>query len=263
MSLTRSGAVDISQNNAQEVREDTAELASWALSDKLSLSSGRSPARRSLPPNAPSTLPDNIIRADTETLDHHRSQSSLRPDAIPEVSEPASPGSMHSSRKSPGMSALSEMFRHTPPTEDESAATDDEDQLGNGSRLKPVTVQDAIISQPNERTALLLKKQVCGGDNRNGSIHDLESQKQGCLATSSTQIGNFLKSARERLLSGTTTAFSPKSWDGKAVREQALLKPATYVPAVILGLLLNILDALSYGMPDAAITLALLTSFQV
>lgn len=247
--------MDISQSNAQEVREDTAELASWALSDKLSLSSGHSPARRSLPSNAPSTLSENIIRADTETLDHHRSQSSLRPDAIPELSEPASPGSTHSSRKSPGMSALSEMFRHTPPTEDESAPTEDEDQLRNGSGVKPATVQDAIISQPTERTALLLKKQACGDDNGNsgnGSIYDLESQKQGRVATSSAQIGDCFTTAREHLRSATTTAFSPKSWDSKAVWEQALLKPAACVPPVILGLLLNILDALSYGMPDAA-----------
>ncbi|KAL8907082.1 MAG: hypothetical protein Q9207_001623 [Kuettlingeria erythrocarpa] len=250
-SLTGSGAVDIFRSNAQEVREDTAELASWALSNKLSLSTGHSPVRRSIPSNAPSTLSENILRVDTETLDHHRSQSSLRPDAIPEVSEPASPGSVHSSRKSPGTSALSEMFRHTPPTEFDSAASDDEDQPVNESGLKPVTVHDAIISQPTEQTALLLKKQAYGGvnrDYRDGSVHDLESQKQGYVATSSAQVGDYFTTATKHLRSATMTALSPESWDGKAVWEQVLLKPATYVPPVILGLLLNILDALSYGM---------------
>lgn len=41
---------------------------------------------------------------------------------------------------------------------------------------------------------------------------------------------------------------SPKSWNGRAVWQQGVVYPASLLPSVFLGLLLNILDALSYGM---------------
>lgn len=40
----------------------------------------------------------------------------------------------------------------------------------------------------------------------------------------------------------------PKSWDRRTVWRQGVVYPASLLPAVFLGLLLNILDALSYGM---------------
>ncbi|KAK3111000.1 hypothetical protein LTR53_014159 [Teratosphaeriaceae sp. CCFEE 6253] len=40
----------------------------------------------------------------------------------------------------------------------------------------------------------------------------------------------------------------PKSWDLRAIGRTVILKPASMLPAVFLGLLLNLLDALSYGI---------------
>jgi SulP family sulfate permease len=42
------------------------------------------------------------------------------------------------------------------------------------------------------------------------------------------------------------TIVNPKRWDKQAIKNAAIA-PVGYLPAVILGLLLNILDALSYG----------------
>jgi SulP family sulfate permease len=42
-------------------------------------------------------------------------------------------------------------------------------------------------------------------------------------------------------------AFNPKSWDRRAIYQSAVVAPASSLPAVCVGLLLNILDALSYG----------------
>ncbi|KAJ6100920.1 hypothetical protein N7499_000550 [Penicillium canescens] len=41
---------------------------------------------------------------------------------------------------------------------------------------------------------------------------------------------------------------NPKTWDRRILWQEAVVRPASLVPAVLLGLLLNILDALSYGM---------------
>ena len=40
---------------------------------------------------------------------------------------------------------------------------------------------------------------------------------------------------------------NPKSWDRKIFWQQGVVQPVSYLPAVVLGLLLNVLDALSYG----------------
>lgn len=43
------------------------------------------------------------------------------------------------------------------------------------------------------------------------------------------------------------TIASPKTWNARTLWGSVIAKPASYIPAVILGLLLNVLDALSYG----------------
>ncbi|KAL8961563.1 MAG: hypothetical protein Q9193_001901 [Seirophora villosa] len=243
------GAVDISHGNSQEVREDTAELASWALSDKTSLSSGHSPARHLV---SPPTLSGTHARKD-DTLDRHLLQSPPHPDAILEVSEPASPGSMHSSRRSPGTSALSEMFKAKSPTDNtdnnSSSTRDghgDDDHKSNKPKVMPITAQEGVISQPTERTALLLKSQAYGPNevHTDESAHDLENQKGTYGTTADQQPGGSFATIARRLRTATASVLHPS----KAVWKPALLKPASLIPPVILGLLLNILDALSYGM---------------
>lgn len=49
-------------------------------------------------------------------------------------------------------------------------------------------------------------------------------------------------------VSSIKVAANPKKWDGRALAQNVLLDPLTCLPAVAVGLLLNILDALSYGM---------------
>lgn len=44
------------------------------------------------------------------------------------------------------------------------------------------------------------------------------------------------------------SASNPKEWDGKALLHLVVLDPVKTLPAVFVGLILNILDALSYGM---------------
>lgn len=44
------------------------------------------------------------------------------------------------------------------------------------------------------------------------------------------------------------TLSNPKSWDGRKILQEAVIRPVGMLPSVFLGLLLNLLDALSYGI---------------
>ncbi|KAL8802415.1 MAG: hypothetical protein Q9182_003838 [Xanthomendoza sp. 2 TL-2023] len=244
------GPVDISQDTSQEVRDDTAELASWALSDHASFANGHSPTRRSFFSTAPSA-PSNVD--DQDLLDSLRSDDHPRPGIIPEVSEPASPSSRPCSSRSPRMSALSQMFRDTPPTEEEDSSTDHEDRDHRHSEVDAVRVQEGIISQPTEQTALLLKRQGYGTNHNNeqGVSFDLESQKKNRMTSAGGRFASIFGATIEDCKLANTKVTHPKSWDSKAICSKVLLKPARYIPSVGLGLLLNILDALSYGQPGS------------
>ena len=152
------------------------------------------------------------------------------------------------------MSALSQLFKDVSSSEEGNSSTDEEDQVRADSAIEPVIVSGGIISQPTERTALLLKKQAYGSDNTtDDSANDLEGQKTRHVTTVDQRIGNLFTIAVRHSQSAATRLLHPKSWDSKAIWKQTLFKPAGYVPPVILGLLLNILDALSYGQYDGGL----------
>ncbi|KAL8633576.1 hypothetical protein Q9189_000729 [Teloschistes chrysophthalmus] len=243
--------VEINEDTAREVREDTAELASWALSDKNSFSSGHSPAKNSLFPSVSSKDSKSDAKISKQaSSDQRLSRDSPRPDAIPEASEPASPSSAPSFRRSQRPSALSQMFKDSPPVDDAGSGTDDGDQSLDSSGLEPATVEGGIISQPNEQTALLLKKQVHGNSDCNmyGNDNDLESQKRSHDNRGYWKHNKVLQTVTDCSIRTTARVRRPKTWDNKSIWQKGLLIPASFVPPVILGLLLNILDALSYGM---------------
>lgn len=251
-SLTRRlASAEITQDSSEAVREDTAELASWALSDVTSIRSGHSPARHhigSAPNQRPPQSDSNFAgRIEQDALSRHESIDSFRPGIIEEVSEPASPHSVNSSRVSHGTSALTEMVRKSPVTEEGCTETREDNILAK-SGVQPVTVSEGIISQPDEQTALLLEQLAYGSDRSNqyGSVQDLENQE----AVGKGRISQFRRRLRRSSEHGghlIQRVTNPKSWDRKAIVEHGLRRPANYVAPVILGLLLNILDALSYG----------------
>ena len=234
--------IDITQNASQDVREETAELASWALSDIASDRNAQSPSRRgalSGQPNGDAHLSDD--------LSHRTSNDSTRPEAILEVSEPSTPHNETVSPHSQSPSALTELIRQSPLDEDSPNDTDDEGILSI-SGVQPVIVRDGIISQPSERTSLLLKKVTYGSEGRpaDGSVQDLEDQKTLCESWLKRVKGVYAQSKRQAI-SAARKVENPKSWGKKQMFQQAVKRPASYIAPVILGLLLNVLDALSYG----------------
>lgn len=250
--------INITRDASQAVREDTAELASWALSDIASVRSEHSPSRHfsSSAAQHHSYLSSQLDQGD---LTRHDSNSSSRPEVIQEVSEPTSPGSSHSSQQSRHQSALAEMIRNSPPTEEDSDRTD-EDESPATADVHPVTVREGIISQPSEQTTLLGKRTAYG------SIKDLEGQRvarpepmnriRDAVQQSKAQIARIVRMAsypksweyRPGTLNyGCRMARPPDSWTRENVLKYGVRIPASFVPCVLLGLLLTILDALSYG----------------
>jgi SulP family sulfate permease len=79
------------------------------------------------------------------------------------------------------------------------------------------------------------------------NISDVEGQK--AIPTKRWYRG-VVKSGQKlegQVANAVKVAVNPHRWDRKALWQNAVLEPVTCLPAVAVGLLLNILDALSYG----------------
>ena len=249
--------IDITHNSSQDVREDTAELASLAIPQAASARASQ-PHLPQTPPGEPSSETLEPVNPVSDVMDQavyspKRWNESSRPEAIPEVSEPASPKSTCPKRNLPPPSVLSAMLE-APQTFGEG---DDDDETFTespleGESVQPVVVSEGIISQPSERTTLLLRKAAYGSEDAPtyGSLHDLENQRVA-KESSMIKIRRALTQTQEKGARIGRTVISPKSWDKRAIWVHVIRQPANYVPPVILGLLLNILDALSYGKSAA------------
>lgn len=241
---------------ARSVREDTAELASYALSDKASARSVSPPRQRPAQTSLESyfalgTEDDRSPMRNTEGLHHH---------IIQEVSEPVSPESSPStSDRGPGTSALTNMLKHSPTeslhdTEEENrggrhsvGGNWDEENSQQGRLI--ITTNGVEVESPHERTSLLGNK-----DTRFETHHpdwirgeqDVERQEVN-RRPAWPKLRNVILWPQEKGLDVARIIFNPKAWDGKAIWQHTVVEPVGYIPAVILGTLLNILDALSYG----------------
>lgn len=253
---------------ARSVREDTAELASYFLSDKASRQSPRSftrPRSQSSPFKSGSSPKWSFSEDEDDTATIHAAQSS---ETIVEVSEPPSPeeDEIDDVHEDDGPSMISNMLRRSPPESyQERIDLQDTSHHGlgqsprierrpgsrrNGSGMLWGPNEDIVPDEASEDTPLLKAKthtsthqsrygQVNG--NANAEEVDVESQKR--LGPS-----NWLTRGANRIHGLVKSAARPEKWNGKAVLHAVVLNPVKTLPAVFVGLILNILDALSYGM---------------
>lgn len=253
---------------AQSVRQDTAELANYFLSDPKD---GQSPAflnrRRS------SVSQQTILDRTTQSQDNEGADESngRHQDTINEVSEPPSPEETDVESTAEGPSMLTTMLRRSPPStiymptsgnNDESHEEDD--SLGNGEssrrgsyrqpvQVRPIRRDVEAVNTLDERAPLL---RTTSRETRhsygmaNGSSHDadIEDQQKSPKRRWTTKIADSARERRDRITSIAKVAGNPKRWDRHALWQNVVVAPVTCLPAVIVGLLLNILDALSYGM---------------
>jgi SulP family sulfate permease len=229
------------------VREDTAELASYALSDRAS---SVSPPPRQRPSQTHiesyfSQIPDAEVASSGET-------EGLRHDTIQEVSEPVSPDTSPTRH-----SVLTDMIRRSPPS---TSPLNEEEQNGDrrsqkGKQDEPSLDEGRLIITSNglkrdasERTPLLGKNATIETHHPDWirGEQDLEGQAYRRKA-SWPKLRSVVLWPKEKGVDIARTVFNPKRWDRKAIWDNAVIAPIGYFPAVVLGLLLNILDALSYG----------------
>lgn len=238
-------------NNEQlalSVREDTAELASYGLSDRGSVRNGSPQPRRPVQTHLESFFPHE---SDNE-LSTNRDNELSRQNTIEEVPEPISPEDNSPADGRPGTSALTDMLRRSPPSTSQSS----QDQLrpnhtpiikgldggldGENLAIKPDRAQD------DERTPLLQRFLEPGVLGQIPAVPDLERQQ--ITRTYRTRLQDAIQIPLKTRIKGAWTVLNPKRWEKEVIWQNAVVAPVGYLPAVILGLLLNILDALSYGM---------------
>ncbi|KAI1082783.1 sulfate transporter family protein [Whalleya microplaca] len=239
---------------ARSVREDTAELASYVLSDRkdrrstsfLNRTPSSSPHFGREPPNS---------HYEPSHLDEPQMSSSV---TIDEEFEPSSIENIIQDDSDLGPSVLTNLLKGSPPHSPHDAVPSRESP--HDEQLRPTGVTQSgpfyedYLVRPNDRytmseTTPLLRSKSHRPESSldsNAELGDVESQKPGF------KTGKYrwaaLRDGIESRYHRVTAATNPKTWDRKAIWENVVLDPIRCLPAVIVGLLLNILDALSYGM---------------
>jgi len=183
-----------------------------------------------------------------------------RHETIEERSEPVTPEGKPGS--GPGSSELSAALRYESPNEflypyeieSEAAASDSDARStapklvvsgGNGDdeeEIEAATECSSLLPRPR----LSSKRKQTYEAARNAE--DQPTEQPLDQAGSWNRLGHHYPSLRVLGLNFRQVVLNPKSWDMRAIGRTVVLRPASMLPAVFLGLLLNLLDALSYGI---------------
>ncbi|KAH8885218.1 hypothetical protein GQ53DRAFT_785789 [Thozetella sp. PMI_491] len=255
-----------SAQSAQSVREDTAELASYFLSDKK-----KAPSPAFFARNRSHSF-TNLVReasASDAEQDDVEVPGSRASETILEVSEPPSPEERDEELEVPaeGPSIIASMLRRSPvesrytPEDDlvQDGAiefdTDDEEELDKtlAHPPRPLSAHRDHVEDQTEYTPLLptmsRESRRSYGTKSNGRDDvDPESLKVLDRRRWFTHLSSRADQARGNVSGLVKVVRDPQAWDRQALWQSLVVAPITCLPAVIVGLLLNILDALSYGM---------------
>lgn len=227
-------------------------MATYALSDNASQRSTSPTPNRS---RQTQTRLDNYFQGGDSETASSRTGEGLQSHIIHEVSEPVSPEVGPVLGKSPGTSIIADMLRRSPP----STSPEDADQTpvnrGSYNGDEQSIVGQRPSSQLSDRAhsseiTPLLRKDAADAPRHHDWIRgedDIEGQKDAHHAAKHS-IRQALAYPASRVRDAFRVAINPKTWSGKAILQNVVLAPLATLPAVILGLLMNVLDALSYGM---------------
>lgn len=215
---------DPAQYASDGLREQTAELATYGLSFNQ-----QSSVSRPTPPSLDIFQEQQSSLASREDLTS--SLPTMRRGSLVSGSVPIDPTSTSS--------ALTEMIRQPSPEPTGDSSKSAVAPEGPAPHLP--TIQDEPEPRDSERTSLLSKTRS-RSPHLYGTIEDVENQ--GVTGRSP----KVLTTSMSKLANGSRILFNPKSWDRRAIWQEGVVHPVSLIPAVLLGLLLNILDALSYGM---------------
>lgn len=249
------------------VREETAELASYFLSDKKD---GRSPSflARARPHSSHSRQEPTAVVYDSEVAEGSGARSSS--DTIEEVSEPSSLETVTEAFPAGGPSMLTNLLRKTTPDgrylgvpkadqvhEDHAMSDSDDDHRSrrkgssfsdNHSSINGDAAEYLSETAPLLSTTSHQSRQSYGAGVDSHRNLDLEGQKSRRPKPWLAKTTHSLRKAKCQVSNAFRIARDPKCWDRGALWRNVVVAPVACLPAVIVGLLLNILDALSYGM---------------
>ena len=152
---------------------------------------------------------------------------------------------------------LADLLRRSPPSRsppdeeegDDNVTQGEEENEIDSHQGRLIITSSGVKMDATERTPLLGKDlpfETHHPDWIRGQ-RDLEGQDIR-RRLSWPKLRNVILWPKEKGYDIVRVVANPKTWDGKAIWENAVMTPVGCLPAVILGLLLNILDALSYGM---------------
>jgi SulP family sulfate permease len=132
---------------------------------------------------------------------------------------------------------------------DDKSSQGGSDEELNRAQGRLIMTSNGVEVDTTERTPLLGKDDIFESPHRDWiqGQRDLEGQDLR-RKVSWPKLRNIVSWPRERGYDIAATVFTPKRWNRQAILRNAVLDPIGYIPAVILGSLLNVLDALSYGM---------------
>ncbi|KAK3900938.1 sulfate transporter family-domain-containing protein [Staphylotrichum tortipilum] len=247
-----------SAESARSVREDTAELATYLLSEKkdsrevpfLRRARSASQASRSGPDAAAAPA------RPSETID--------------EVSEPPSPDETAQPASAEGPSMLTTMFRRSPPDAgyfyapkeghggEDGLVPEGTNDEGQSTLTRVSTAEPRPLLAPRDtvdEVSPLLGPEArdsqpgsYGVAQVNGRLLDLEGQKYLGRKTLLRSAAGSLRYTGACVAGAVQLISNPKRWDSRALWQNAVVAPVACLPAVVVGLLFNILDALSYGI---------------
>ena len=233
------------------MREQTQELATWTLFDSGSIKARSSQGRSQKPLSEASTSPCGRSSSVFSDPDPRSSSESNRPEAIPEVSEPTSPEeqSFFEHRKLP-VSVLSNVFKSSSTKASSSdIGSSSKGQTSNSSHTgEPyLVIKDASALKSGEAEPLVSKDITSNAKMKQayGSIGDVESQNYTRKKSRANEKSWW--EATKKIFDIWQNLLHSKIWTQQGLWENFVLAPVYAIPAVLLGLLLNLLDALSYG----------------
>lgn len=236
------------QYSSLGVREQTQELANWALGDSSSYKgSGLQHQQEASASGSDVGGHDrsNSVFSDSDAGDPRDSLDSTHPDAIEEVSEPQSPEDNEHEivKKGPDQpSALSNLIREADPDHryDYLTIGSNGRELDSDRRSEiSVMIDDYDTGESTEVSALLPRARLPPSR----KLQKYNYTEPGFAEQQKTIVGKrwswFKFAAKDAL----NRVASPRTWNVVQMWEVSV----GAVSAVFLGLLLNILDALSYG----------------
>ncbi|PGH12104.1 hypothetical protein AJ79_04503 [Helicocarpus griseus UAMH5409] len=231
------GSLDAGQYSSHGVREKTAELASLALrnngepaSSSLSLPESRMGTFNNLGMLFDGQREENRVRAD----------QSPRPEPIAESSEPQSPTKNPPLSPKYGTSALTTMIRGSTPSDHGDGWN--EELIPEDYSHPALTISCDSTAPDTEQTSLIRRASRTKSRDYGTAQGDIESQ-----TARSVPFGKF-RAMCTKGSSWCRRRLNPKTWDRRTIWRKGIIYPTSLIPSIFLGLLLNILDALSYGM---------------